>query len=93
VRRQEIPVSSVRKRLHDYIQQEDLTPETPQRAVLSNPALRLFVSPAGANSTMEALYWGCAILSLPFMLDQPYYAGQIGQGRRLAARSAFLQQP
>ena len=46
----------------------------PQTAVLACPAVRAFVSHAGANSALEAMYWGRPILGLPFMFDQHYYA-------------------
>jgi MGT family glycosyltransferase len=49
----------------------------PQMTILSNPAVRAFVSHAGANSAIEGMYWGRPILALPFMLDQHYYAGRV----------------
>lgn len=36
-----------------------------------------FLKLAGANSAIEGMYWGRPILALPFMLDQPYYAGRV----------------
>jgi len=49
----------------------------PQTTILSSPSVRAFVSHAGANSALEAMYWGRPILALPFMLDQHYYAGRV----------------
>ncbi|BAU10557.1 glycosyltransferase, MGT family [Leptolyngbya sp. NIES-3755] len=42
----------------------------PQFAVLSHPAIRVFVSHCGMNSILEALYWKTPILALPFFGDQ-----------------------
>jgi len=46
----------------------------PQSTVLSRDEVRLFVTHAGANSALEAMYWGRPMLALPFMFDQHYYA-------------------
>jgi UDP:flavonoid glycosyltransferase YjiC (YdhE family) len=46
----------------------------PQATVLSRDEVRLFVTHAGANSALEAMYWGRPMLALPFMFDQHYYA-------------------
>jgi MGT family glycosyltransferase len=45
-----------------------------QNAVLAHPAVKAFVTHAGANSFMESLFWGKPMLAMPFMLDQPAYA-------------------
>ena len=49
----------------------------PQRAVLSHPEVRVFVSHCGMNSINEALYWEKPILALPFFGDQHYNAARI----------------
>lgn len=58
----------------------------PQPAVLSHPAVRLFVSHCGMNSILEALYWRTPILALPFFGDQHDNAARlidVGVARRL----------
>jgi UDP:flavonoid glycosyltransferase YjiC (YdhE family) len=45
-----------------------------QMTLLSRAPVRAFVSHAGANSAIEAMYWGRPVLGLPFMFDQHYYA-------------------
>ncbi len=57
----------------------------PQAAVLSRDEVRLFVTHAGSNSALEAMYWGRPMLALPFMFDQHHYA------RRAAELSVGLQ--
>lgn len=49
----------------------------PQQAVLSHPAVRVFISHCGMNSINEALYWEKPILALPFFGDQHYNAARI----------------
>jgi len=46
----------------------------PQATILSCAAVRTFVTHAGANSALEAMYWGRPTLGLPFMFDQHHYA-------------------
>src|SRR5262249_2012074 len=58
----------------------------PQATVLSRGDVRLFVTHAGANSAVEAMYWGRPMLALPFMFDQHHYARRVvelGVGLRL----------
>ena len=58
----------------------------PQPAVLGEPAVQLFVSHCGLNSSSECLYHGKPILALPFFGDQHYNAARlddIGAGLRL----------
>ena len=57
----------------------------PQAAVLSRDEVRLFVTHAGSNSALEAMYWGRPMLALPFMFDQHHYA------RRAAELSVGLR--
>jgi len=45
-----------------------------QATILSRADVRAFVTHAGANSALEAMYWGRPTLGLPFMFDQHYYA-------------------
>ena len=49
----------------------------PQQAVLSHPAVRIFISHCGMNSINEALYCGKPILALPFFGDQYYNATRL----------------
>ncbi|MEK7866015.1 MAG: glycosyltransferase [Planctomycetota bacterium] len=61
-------------------------PFVEQLAALGHPAVRSFVSHAGAGSMMESLSRGVPMLCIPFMLDQPYYADRVaatGAGLRL----------
>ncbi len=48
----------------------------PQVTLLSRDAVRAFVTHAGANSAVEAMYWGRPILGLPFMFDQHHFASR-----------------
>ena len=48
----------------------------PQATLLSRDAVRAFVTHAGANSAVEAMYWGRPMLGLPFMFDQHHFAGR-----------------
>jgi UDP:flavonoid glycosyltransferase YjiC (YdhE family) len=57
----------------------------PQTTVLSRDEVRLFVTHAGSNSALEAMYWGRPMLALPFMFDQHHYA------RRVVELSVGLQ--
>jgi MGT family glycosyltransferase len=63
---------------HDFVQSRSASfrVETfvPQSTVLARDEVRLFVTHAGANSALEAMYWGRPMLALPFMFDQHYYA-------------------
>lgn len=55
----------------------------PQVTLLSSDAVRAFVTHAGANSAVEALYWGRPLLALPFMFDQHHFArraAELGAG-------------
>jgi MGT family glycosyltransferase len=65
-------------RHHEVVQRRSASfrvePFVPQATVLSRPEIGLFVTHAGANSALEAMYWGRPLLALPFMLDQHYYA-------------------
>jgi hypothetical protein len=47
-----------------------------QATLLSRDAVRAFVTHAGANSAVEAMYWGRPMLGLPFMFDQHHFAGR-----------------
>ncbi len=60
--------------LPDSFRIEDFVP---QQAVLSHPAVRLFISHCGMNSINEALYWAKPILALPFFGDQHYNAARL----------------
>jgi MGT family glycosyltransferase len=66
------------RRQHDLVQSRSVSfrVETfvPQVTVLSRDEVCLFVTHAGANSVLEAMYWGRPMLALPFMFDQHYYA-------------------
>lgn len=54
-----------------------IEPFVPQQAVLSHPAVRVFISHCGMNSINEALYWEKPILALPFFGDQHYNAARL----------------
>ncbi|KAI8471717.1 MAG: hypothetical protein J3K34DRAFT_384651 [Monoraphidium minutum] len=64
-----------------------VTPWAPQAALLAQPAVRLFVTHAGLNSTAEALAAGKPMLALPFFADQGINAQHI-ENRRLGAQMA-----
>ena len=49
----------------------------PQAAVLSHPAIKVFLSHCGLNSVFESLRFGKPILSLPFFGDQHYHAARL----------------
>ncbi|MFF4603037.1 macrolide family glycosyltransferase [Streptomyces sp. NPDC001339] len=62
----------------------DVRPRFPQPAVLRHADA--FVSHAGMNSTMEALYYGVALVTVPQMPEQAANAGQVqtlGLGEQL----------
>lgn len=64
----------------------DIRPQFPQLAVLRHAAA--FVSHAGMNSTMEALYYGVPLITFPQMPEQVANADRIqelGLGERLDA--------
>jgi MGT family glycosyltransferase len=64
----------------------DVRPRFPQPAVLRHA--RAFVSHAGMNSTMEALYYGVPLVTIPQMPEQAANADRVvelGLGGRLAA--------
>jgi MGT family glycosyltransferase len=64
----------------------DVRPRFPQPAVLRHA--RAFISHAGMNSTMEALYYGVPLVCLPQMPEQAANADRVvelGLGERLAA--------
>lgn len=64
----------------------DVRPWFPQPAVLRHA--RAFVSHAGMNSVMEALYYGVPLVCVPQMVEQELNAGRVaelGLGVRLAA--------
>ncbi|WP_448621565.1 macrolide family glycosyltransferase [Geodermatophilus sp. URMC 65] len=64
----------------------DVRPRFPQPAVLRHA--RAFISHAGMNSTMEALYYGVPLVCLPQMPEQAANADRIvelGLGERLAS--------
>lgn len=57
-----------------------------QRAVLSHPGVKVFVSHCGANSVLDALCYGKPMLGIPFFGDQYYNSARIvdlGIGLRL----------
>ena len=63
----------------------DVRPRFPQPAVLRHA--RAFISHAGMNSTMEALYYGVPLVTLPQMPEQAANADRVvelGLGERLA---------
>ncbi|WP_448611172.1 macrolide family glycosyltransferase [Geodermatophilus sp. URMC 60] len=63
----------------------DVRPRFPQPAVLRHA--RAFLSHAGMNSTMEALYYGVPLVTLPQMPEQAANADRVvelGLGERLA---------
>ena len=63
----------------------DVRPRFPQPAVLRHA--QAFVSHAGMNSTMEALYYGVPLVTLPQMPEQAANADRVvelGLGERLA---------
>lgn len=65
----------------------------PQVAVLQHPAVRAFVSHAGAGSVQEALWFGKPLVCVPLVWDQPYngwVAEQLGFGVCLDRRSLSL---
>ena len=43
---------------------------SPQKMILANPAVSLFVSHCGWNSMMEALFWGIPVVGWPMFGDQ-----------------------
>ncbi|KAL4967100.1 glycosyltransferase family 1 protein [Aspergillus stella-maris] len=51
----------------------------PQRAILSHPNVRLYLSHCGASSTMEAVYHGVPVVAMPV------YGDQLANGKRLDA--------
>jgi len=46
------------------------TEQIPQLSLLSHPSVKLFLSHCGANSLIEALYFGVPIIGLPVAADQ-----------------------
>ncbi|MCK7626063.1 glycosyl transferase [Streptomyces sp. RS10V-4] len=66
----------------------DIRPRFPQPAVLRRASA--FVSHAGMNSTMEALYYGVGLVTVPQMPEQAANAGRVaelGLGERLDAHT------
>ena len=69
----------------------DVRPRFPQPAVLRHA--RAFISHAGMNSTMEALYYGVPLVALPQMPEQAANADRVvelGLGERLATDTLTL---
>lgn len=48
----------------------------PQKAVLSHPNLKLFITHAGLGSVLESLYYAVPMIALPIYLDQHKNAAQ-----------------
>jgi MGT family glycosyltransferase len=70
----------------------EVAPYFPQPLVLARAAL--FVSHAGINSTMESLYSGVPLVSVPQMPEQALNGGRVeelGLGRRLAPEAITPQ--
>ena len=57
----------------------------PQRAILSHPSVRLFLSHCGGSSTMEAAYHGVPVLAMGI------YGDQLGHARRLEAAGVAVR--
>eukprot|EP00879_Flechtneria_rotunda_P003638 GHRR01003875.1.p1 GENE.GHRR01003875.1~~GHRR01003875.1.p1 ORF type:complete len:398 (+),score=120.19 GHRR01003875.1:964-2157(+) len=54
-----------------------LVPFAPQKALLAHPAVCLFISHGGAESSHEAIYEGKPVLFVPFFADQPMNAAKL----------------
>ncbi|WIA22623.1 hypothetical protein OEZ86_009602 [Tetradesmus obliquus] len=68
-----------------------LLPFAPQRALLAHPAVSLFVSHGGAESSHEAMYDGVPILILSFFGDQPMNGAKLQEaGMAEAIRQNLL---
>ncbi|GFE27008.1 macrolide family glycosyltransferase [Streptomyces nigrescens] len=70
----------------------DVRPHFPQPAVLRNAAA--FVSHAGMNSTMESLYYGVGLITVPQMPEQAANAGRVqelGLGEQLDAATVTAE--
>ncbi|KAK4684627.1 hypothetical protein P7C73_g5543, partial [Tremellales sp. Uapishka_1] len=52
-------------------------PWAPQRAVLSHPAINLFLTHGGSNSTMESILFKVPMITWPAGFDQPYIANEL----------------
>eukprot|EP00775_Hariotina_reticulata_P009043 gene9043-9214_t len=65
-----------------------LLPFAPQKAVLGHPAVQLFISHGGAESSHESMFEGKPMLIVPFFGDQPMNAAKL----KAAGMAEFVPQ-